>query len=205
MYIDGCKTEIWLQTDSLLFLSQIANSFICSGDGDGKAYIWDWKTTKLLSKWKAHDDVCIQVSSSDIWAKILSARPKKIQTNCHMQVLWHPHEASKVATAGWDGVVKFWDWDEILVFIRRSFVKKKGCLLELSQYWPFNHSVNLSCHEHRLKICIPLQPWRAGQKIVLRFFIVQHLLSLWQQKVPVSLNATQLFQSYLGYTQRKGT
>lgn len=35
---------------------------ICSGDGDGKAYIWDWKTTKLLSKWKAHDDVCIQVT-----------------------------------------------------------------------------------------------------------------------------------------------
>jgi len=59
-------------------------SYLCSGDGDGKAYIWDWKTTKLLSKWKAHDDVCIQV-------------------------LWHPHEASKVATAGWDGVVKFWD------------------------------------------------------------------------------------------------
>ena len=26
-----------------------------------------------------------------------------------LQVLWHPHEASKVATAGWDGVVKFWD------------------------------------------------------------------------------------------------
>jgi len=59
-------------------------SYLVSGDGDGKCYIWDWKTTKLLSKWKAHDDVCIQV-------------------------LWHPHEASKVATAGWDGVVKFWD------------------------------------------------------------------------------------------------
>merc|ERR1719323_589385 len=59
-------------------------SYLASGDGDGKVYIWDWKTTKLLSKWKAHDDVCIQV-------------------------LWHPHEASKVATAGWDGVIKFWD------------------------------------------------------------------------------------------------
>ena len=34
-----------------------------------------------------------------------------IQTDPHLQVLWHPHEASKVATAGWDGVVKFWDWD----------------------------------------------------------------------------------------------
>jgi len=59
-------------------------SYLASGDGDGKVYIWDWKTTKLLSKWKAHDDVCIQV-------------------------LWHPHEASKVASAGWDGVIKFWD------------------------------------------------------------------------------------------------
>jgi len=59
-------------------------SYLASGDGDGKVYIWDWKTTKLVSKWKAHDDVCIQV-------------------------LWHPHEASKVASAGWDGVVKFWD------------------------------------------------------------------------------------------------
>jgi len=59
-------------------------SYLASGDGDGKVYIWDWKTTKLVSKWKAHDDVCIQV-------------------------LWHPHEASKVASAGWDGVIKFWD------------------------------------------------------------------------------------------------
>jgi len=59
-------------------------SYLASGDGDGKVYIWDWKTSKLLSKWKAHDDVCIQV-------------------------LWHPHEASKVATAGWDGNIKFWD------------------------------------------------------------------------------------------------
>ena len=38
---------------------------------------------------------------------------------------------------------------------------------------------------------------------MLRFFIVQHLLSFWQKKVPVSLNATQLFQSFLGYTEKK--
>ena len=36
-------------------------------------------------------------------------RLEKTETHCRMQVLWHPHEASKVATAGWDGVVKFWD------------------------------------------------------------------------------------------------
>ncbi|XP_054266281.1 pre-mRNA-processing factor 17-like [Macrosteles quadrilineatus] len=59
-------------------------SYIVSGDADGKTYVWDWKTTKLFSKWKAHDNVCISV-------------------------LWHPHEPSKLATAGWDGLIKYWD------------------------------------------------------------------------------------------------
>lgn len=59
-------------------------SYLISGDADGKVYIWDWKTTKLYSKFKAHDNVCVGV-------------------------LWHPHETSRVATAGWDGVIKYWD------------------------------------------------------------------------------------------------
>ncbi|RZF39824.1 hypothetical protein LSTR_LSTR000472 [Laodelphax striatellus] len=59
-------------------------SYIVSGDADGKCYVWDWKTTKLFKKWKAHDNVCIGV-------------------------LWHPHEPSKVVTAGWDGLIKYWD------------------------------------------------------------------------------------------------
>jgi WD40 repeat protein len=42
------------------------------------------KTTKLYTKFKAHDDVCATV-------------------------LWHPHETSKVASCGWDGVIKYWD------------------------------------------------------------------------------------------------
>ncbi|GAB1607600.1 pre-mRNA-processing factor 17-like [Argonauta hians] len=59
-------------------------SYIICGDADGKLYIWDWKTTKLYCQFKAHNDVCIAA-------------------------LWHPHETSKVATAGWDGIIKFWD------------------------------------------------------------------------------------------------
>ncbi|XP_050298028.1 pre-mRNA-processing factor 17 [Anthonomus grandis grandis] len=59
-------------------------SYIVSGDADGKCFIWDWKTTKLYKKWKAHDGVCI---------------------SC----LWHPHEPSKMISAGWDGVIKYWD------------------------------------------------------------------------------------------------
>lgn len=59
-------------------------SYIVSGDADGKVYIWDWKTTKLFSKFKAHDNVC-------------------------SSVIWHPHETSKVISAGWDGKMKLWD------------------------------------------------------------------------------------------------
>ncbi|GBN30253.1 Pre-mRNA-processing factor 17, partial [Araneus ventricosus] len=59
-------------------------SYIVSGDADGKVYIWDWKTTKLFSKFKAHDNVC-------------------------SSVIWHPHETSKVVSAGWDGTMKLWD------------------------------------------------------------------------------------------------
>eukprot|EP00095_Tigriopus_kingsejongensis_P012286 maker-scaffold324_size206069-snap-gene-1.27 protein:Tk12286 transcript:maker-scaffold324_size206069-snap-gene-1.27-mRNA-1 annotation:"pre-mrna-processing factor 17" len=59
-------------------------SYLASGDGDGKVCIWDWKTTRMVAKWKAHDRTCISV-------------------------LWHPHETSKLASAGWDGSIKYWD------------------------------------------------------------------------------------------------
>ncbi len=68
----------------ILFVIFYICSYLISGDADGKCFVWDWKTSKLLTKWKAHDKVCISV-------------------------LWHPHETSKVATAGWDGLIKFWD------------------------------------------------------------------------------------------------
>ncbi|XP_033110278.1 pre-mRNA-processing factor 17-like [Anneissia japonica] len=53
-------------------------------DADGRLNIWNWKTTKLLKKFKAHDGVSI---------------------GC----IWHPHETSKVITCGWDGLIKLWD------------------------------------------------------------------------------------------------
>lgn len=59
-------------------------SFLTSGDADGKVFIWDWKTCKLLQTFQAHENVCINT-------------------------LWHPHETSKLLTAGWDGHIKLWD------------------------------------------------------------------------------------------------
>jgi len=58
--------------------------YVISGDSNGSLWIWDWKTTKILKTIKCHQGVCIDVE-------------------------WHPIEASKVATCGWDGTIKFWD------------------------------------------------------------------------------------------------
>ncbi|XP_071692987.1 uncharacterized protein [Rutidosis leptorrhynchoides] len=58
--------------------------FVMSGDGEGKCWFWDWKTCKVFKTLKCHDGVCIGAE-------------------------WHPLEQSKVATCGWDGLIKYWD------------------------------------------------------------------------------------------------
>eukprot|EP00455_Lapot_gusevi_P044781 TRINITY_DN563_c0_g1_i3.p1 TRINITY_DN563_c0_g1~~TRINITY_DN563_c0_g1_i3.p1 ORF type:complete len:556 (+),score=110.08 TRINITY_DN563_c0_g1_i3:61-1728(+) len=58
--------------------------FVCSGDGEGRAFFWDWKTCKIFKKLKCHDQVTIGIE-------------------------WHPIEPSKVATCSWDGTIKYWD------------------------------------------------------------------------------------------------
>jgi len=60
------------------------NKYLASGDSTGHLYVWDWKSQGIYKKLKAHDGVCISA-------------------------LWHPVEASKVITAGWDGRIHLWD------------------------------------------------------------------------------------------------
>ncbi|EQC40369.1 hypothetical protein SDRG_02268 [Saprolegnia diclina VS20] len=59
--------------------------YVVSGDGEGQLVFWDWKTTRMFKKVQAH-----------------SKGPT-------MGVAWHPLEASKVVTCGWDGLIKYWD------------------------------------------------------------------------------------------------
>ncbi|KAK9472670.1 WD40-repeat-containing domain protein [Dipodascopsis tothii] len=58
--------------------------WLMSGDTGGYACFWDWKTTQLKSKFKAHD-------------------------GCLVCIAAHPQESSKVVTGGLDGKICYWD------------------------------------------------------------------------------------------------
>jgi pre-mRNA-processing factor 17 len=57
--------------------------FVMSGDGEGRMFFWDWKSGKILRKFKAHDQVTIGSA-------------------------WHPIEPRLLATCSWDGTIKLW-------------------------------------------------------------------------------------------------
>eukprot|EP00934_Nitzschia_sp_Nitz4_P008678 Nitzschia sp. Nitz4//scaffold21_size171442//17789//19648//NITZ4_002143-RA/size171442-processed-gene-0.40-mRNA-1//-1//CDS//3329542357//8668//frame0 len=58
--------------------------FLVSGDGKGKLCFWEWKRSKMLQKYRAHDN------------------------GPAIACVWHPLEPSVVFSCGWDGVIKMW-------------------------------------------------------------------------------------------------
>jgi len=58
--------------------------YVISGDCDGRVWIWDWKTCRVLKTLKGHEGVAIGAQ-------------------------WHPIEPSRMASCGWDGNIKYWD------------------------------------------------------------------------------------------------
>lgn len=58
--------------------------FLVSGDGMGRMFFWDWKTTRLFQAIQAHTGVCSTIQ-------------------------WHSTRPSLLVSGGWDGHIKFWD------------------------------------------------------------------------------------------------
>ncbi|ANB12632.1 Cdc40p [Sugiyamaella lignohabitans] len=58
--------------------------YLMSGDSEGFAFFWDWKTTAVRRKLKVHNSLVTCISA-------------------------HPQETSKVATAGLDSPIHYWD------------------------------------------------------------------------------------------------
>ena len=58
------------------------SQYVTSGDSTGNLWFWDWKTTKVVKKFKAHNSVV-------------------------MAAEWLPHETSKVVTCSWDSTIKW--------------------------------------------------------------------------------------------------
>ena len=80
-----CVSLVYAEADLVCVWSPRVSRFTMSGDGSGRLFFWDWRTSKVYRKLRAHTNgPCFGA-------------------------IWHPIEASAVATCGWDGLIKLWD------------------------------------------------------------------------------------------------
>lgn len=75
------------------------NKYVISGDGGGRIFVWDWKTTRIFRSIKVRWRVCVICATLSVQA----------HDKVCIGVAWHPLESSKVATCGWDGLIKYWE------------------------------------------------------------------------------------------------
>ena len=60
------------------------NQYVVSGEGDGRCFVWTWKTTRGSHVLKAYDNICIGTQ-------------------------WHPLDVRQIVTCGWDGAIELWN------------------------------------------------------------------------------------------------
>jgi pre-mRNA-processing factor 17 len=83
-----------------------------SGDSEGKVWFWDWKTCrvfKCVAAEDAHTATHARTLTADVRVGVAVCRSMKAHDKVVIDCQWHPHETSKVATASWDGTIKYWD------------------------------------------------------------------------------------------------
>jgi len=77
-------------------------------------WFWDWKTCKVFGYGPRRPaDAAIRTPPLTPGASSRGCLRPHSKFKAHDKVIidcqWHPHESSKVATASWDGTIKYWD------------------------------------------------------------------------------------------------
>ena len=99
--------------------------YVISGDGEGKLFVWDWKTTKVRLGRRPALRLGRRCAAAALPLRCAAVHPPadrpcpppplqilrslKAHDGVCIGAEWHPTESSKVATCGWDGLVKYWD------------------------------------------------------------------------------------------------
>lgn len=82
--------------------------YIASGDSSGNLFVWDWKSQKIFKYFYFFIN-CYYYFVYPFLNFFIFNRKMKAHEGVCISSLWHPVEASKVITAGWDGRIHLWD------------------------------------------------------------------------------------------------
>ncbi|KAG6614003.1 putative pre-mRNA splicing factor [Phytophthora cinnamomi] len=82
--LDNTNFVVGDSNNMVVAVRHAVSQYIMSGDGEGKLVFWDWKTTKVIKKLRAHD-------RGRRWGAMAS------------------RSGNKVISCGWDGLIKYWD------------------------------------------------------------------------------------------------